>query len=115
MTRFWAATQFDIPRKCDRCDELLDQCQCPELVAPPQRVSPEKQTAKVRVDRRKQKRLMTVVWGLSEPATDLSDLLSQLKAKCGAGGAIQDDQLEIQGDQLDRVKAVLKEIGYRVK
>lgn len=115
MTRLFAGTQFDIPPKCDRCGELMDQCDCPELITPPRRVAPEKQSAKVRLDRRKQKRLMTVIGGLSEPATDLPDLLSQLKTKCGAGGAIQDGQLEIQGDHVDRVKSALKEMGYRVK
>ena len=115
MTRLFAGTEFDIPPTCDRCDKLVGDCQCPPEVKQPERQPPEKQTAKVRIDRRKHKRVVTVVWGLEEPATDLPGLLSKLKSACGAGGAIQDGQLELQGDHLDRVKTTLTGIGYRVR
>jgi translation initiation factor 1 len=59
--------------------------------------------------------MITVVSGLEEPATDLPDVLSKLKAACGAGGTIKDGDLEIQGDHAARVKSTLAEIGYRVK
>ncbi|NND98067.1 MAG: translation initiation factor [Pirellulaceae bacterium] len=115
MTRLFAGTQFDIPPRCDRCGELEQDCQCASLRDEPQRKPPEKQSAKIRLDRRKHKRLITVVTGLSEPDTDLPDLLSKLKSACGAGGTIQDGQMEIQGDHVDRVRATLGEIGYRVQ
>jgi translation initiation factor 1 len=38
-----------------------------------------------------------------------------LKSRCGAGGAIHDDKLEIQGAQVERISAVLNELGYVVK
>ena len=114
MTRLFAGTQFDIPPRCDRCSELVDDCQCPPEEPAVQRKSPESQRAKVRVDRRKHQRLITVITGLEEPDTDLTDLLSQLKSACGAGGTIKDGQLEIQGDHLDRVKSTLVDIGFRV-
>ena len=115
MTRLFAGTQFDIPIKCDRCGKLESDCQCPPQVDQPQRMPADKQTAKVRADRRKHKRMVTVVWGLEEPATDLNELLSKLKSACGAGGTVKDGELEIQGDHVDRVKTTLKEIGYRVR
>lgn len=113
MTRLFAGTQFDIPPRCDRCGELEEDCKCEPL--PPEKVAPEKQTAKVRVDRRKHKRLITVVWGLSGEETDLSDLLSTLKSACGAGGTLQGEQIELQGDHLELVKKRLREIGYKVR
>ncbi|QDT12136.1 translation initiation factor [Planctomycetes bacterium K23_9] len=114
MTRLFAGTQFDIPPSCDRCDQLIDDCKCPPESIPIERQSPSSQTAKVRLDKRKHQRLITVVSGLSEPATDLADLLSQLKSACGAGGTIRDDDLEIQGDHLDRVKTTMTKLGYCV-
>ncbi|MFK8113711.1 MAG: translation initiation factor [Rubripirellula sp.] len=117
MTRLFAGTPFDIPPRCDRCNELEADCKCPP--APVDKtmghVPPEKQTAKVRADRRKHKRMVTIVWGLEPNANDFADLLSQLKSACGCGGCIQDDQIELQGDHIDRVKTRLKEIGYKVK
>lgn len=113
MTRLFAGTPFDIPPRCDRCGELEEDCNCEPL--PPERLPPEKQTAKVRVDRRKHKRLVTVVWGLSAEETNLPDLLSKLKSACGSGGSLQEDQIELQGDHLDRVKQQLSQIGYHVR
>ena len=115
MTRLFAGTPFDIPPQCDRCGKLEQECECEPIADSPQRVAPEKQTARVRVDRRKHKRMVTVVWGLDDGESDLPDLLSQLKSACGAGGSIQDDQIEIQGDHGDKVSDLLKRIGYRVK
>jgi translation initiation factor 1 len=67
------------------------------------------------VERRKHGRQMTVVRGLKEPDTDLSALFTRLKSACGAGGAMQGDDLEIQGDHLARVANELQSLGYRVR
>ena len=115
MSRLFAGTPFDIPPKCDHCEKLLDDCECPPREEPIARQPPESQTAKVRVVRRKHQRMITVVSGLEEPASDLPDVLSKLKAACGAGGTIKDTNLEIQGDHVQRVKSTLSQIGYRVK
>lgn len=113
MTRLFAGTEFDIPPRCDRCGELEADCKCPP--PPKEFAAPETQTAKVRVDQRKHKRKVTIVWGLDSEINDLASILAQLKAACGAGGSIQDEQLEIQGDHASRVREKLCEIGFRVK
>ena len=113
MTRLFAGTQFDRPPRCERCDELEEDCKCPP--PPKEFADPATQTAKVRVDQRKHKRKVTVVWGLDPDDNDLPSVLSDLKSACGAGGSIQDEQLEIQGDHLDTVKAKLKEIGFKLR
>jgi translation initiation factor 1 len=56
-----------------------------------------------------------VVWGLSAESNDLSALLSKLKSACGAGGTLQGEQIELQGDHLELVKKQLREIGYKVR
>ena len=113
MTRLFAGTPFDIPPRCDRCGELEADCQCEPL--PPPRLDPQKQTAKVRLDRRKNKRLVTVIWGLSAADNDLRELLSQLQSACGSGGSLQGEQIELQGDHQQRVKELLGKIGYKVR
>jgi translation initiation factor 1 len=75
----------------------------------------EKQTARVRTEKRKAKRMVTVVSGLSGQETDLAGLLAKLKAACGAGGSLEDENLVIQGDQAERIGNVLRQVGYRVK
>lgn len=58
---------------------------------------------------------MTVVRGLSAENNDLAELLTRLKSDCGAGGTLKEQSLEIQGDQLGRVRDILKKAGYRVR
>ena len=114
MSRLFAGTPFDIPPTCDRCGKLEEECGCPPEQQAPQWLPANRQRAKVRLDRRKHKRVMTVVWGLLANETDLPALLSELKTACGAGGSLQDESIEIQGDHLSRVTDKLKQIGYRV-
>jgi translation initiation factor 1 len=92
---------------------LEEDCTCP----PPPKVltPPEKQTARLAVEKRKKGKVVTVVRGLPADENDLPALLSQLKAACGAGGTVKDDVLEIQGDHLDRVRGLLADLGYRVR
>ena len=111
--RLFEGTQWDRPPRCEQCGELEEDCTCP----PPPRVltPPEKQTARLAVEKRKKGKVVTVVRGLPAEENDLPALLGQLKAACGAGGTVKDDVLEIQGDHLDRVRGLLTGIGYRVR
>ena len=110
--RLFEGTPFDRPPKCEVCGKLEEDCNCqPE----PFRIPPEKQTAKIAVEKRKRGKVVTVIRGLPELGNDLPALLTQLKSTCGAGGALKDEILEIQGNQLERVRQSLKELGYRVK
>ncbi len=113
MTRLFAGTPFDIPPRCDRCGELTDDCQCGP--PPKEYLDPSKQTARVRADRRKHKRMVTVIWGLDPDESDLKELLAKMKSACGSGGSLQDDAIELQGDHVERVRKELGQIGYRVR
>ena len=111
--RLFEGTQWDVPPRCDSCGELEEDCHCPP--PPKEYLAPEKQTAKLAVERRKKGKIVTVVRELSSKDNDLSELLAKLKNACGAGGTLKDDTLEIQGDHLIRVRELLAEIGYRVR
>jgi predicted translation initiation factor SUI1 len=43
------------------------------------------------------------------------EFAATLKQRCGTGGTVKDGVIVIQGDQLERLAAVLKGMGYRVK
>ena len=82
--RLFEGTPWDRPPRCERCGELEEVCTCP----PPPRVltPPEKQTARLAVEKRKKGKVVTVVRGLAADDNDLPGLLGRLKAACGAGG-----------------------------
>jgi translation initiation factor 1 len=58
---------------------------------------------------------MTTVSGVDLPEKDLKDLCSKLKKMCGTGGALKNGVIEIQGDNRDKIKATLEQLGHNVK
>ncbi|MGE0609183.1 MAG: hypothetical protein AB7O62_18975 [Pirellulales bacterium] len=45
----------------------------------------------------------------------LKELAAKIKQKCGTGGTVKDNRIEIQGDQRERIVAELERLGYKVK
>lgn len=109
----FAGTEFDRPPRCERCDKLETECQCLPEVVP--LTPPNKQTARIRVEKRKRGKEVTVVQDLRNEQSHLTDLLTQLKNHCGAGGNIAEGMLEIQGNQLDRIRGFLNNLGYKTR
>ena len=58
-------------------------------------------------------KVVTVIHGL--PARQLDERASALKRLCGAGGAVKDGAVEIQGDHRERIAENLRALGYTVK
>ncbi len=58
---------------------------------------------------------VTTVFDLPLDEAGLLDLAAMLKQKCGTGGTVKDGRIEIQGDQRERLIAVLEGMGFRVK
>jgi translation initiation factor 1 len=58
---------------------------------------------------------VTVISGLPLAAPDLEELAGRLKKLCGAGGAVKDGVIEIQGDHRERLVAELERLGYDAK
>lgn len=77
---------------------------------------PAQQNLRVEVSRKGRKgKTVTVISGFQTTPATLALLVKQLKAHCGAGGAVKDNTLEIQGDQGEKALALLKGLGYNAK
>lgn len=113
MTRLFAGTPFDRPPTCGQCGKLEAECVCP----PPTKVwkEPAKQTARIAVEKRPKGKVATVIRGLKAEESDLAALLRDLKSACGAGGSLDGDALELQGDHAARVESALQQRGYKVR
>lgn len=111
--RLFEGTPFDIPPKCDHCGKLESECKCSPAIKA--RIAPEKQTATLRIEKRKKGKTVTVVSGLAAVANDFPALLTKLKNTCGAGGTIEGDLLEIQGEHIAKIREQLSKLGYCVK
>jgi len=109
----FAGTPWDLPAHCEKCGNLEANCSCPPATMPVK--SPSTQTLKVRIEKRKGGRIVTVIEGLTNDDPTRSELMTRLKNACGAGGTIEPDHLIVQGDQQQKATKLLKEIGFRVK
>jgi translation initiation factor 1 len=58
---------------------------------------------------------VSVISGLPLAAPELEALAGRLKRLCGAGGAVRDGVIEIQGEHRDRLVAELGKLGYDAK
>ena len=98
------------PIICQRCGLDIKLCKCP-----PEDVPPEKQALKVRLDKRKRGKLVTVIAGFRCSVEQIEATLSALKSQCGAGGTIDEGNIELQGDHTARVPQLLINRGYRIQ
>jgi protein-tyrosine phosphatase len=93
----------------------------PEIAVEPvaaKREIPKKSGPVVRLGRETKGRRgkgVTTVSDVPLDETGLLELATKLKDWCGTGGTVRDGVIEIQGDQRDRLAAVLEGMGYRVK
>jgi translation initiation factor 1 len=79
-------------------------------------VPPNQQQLKVQVSRKGRKgKTVTVVSGFQASSDTLTDLAKKLKNHCGAGGAVKEDTIEVQGDHGDKIQQFLVELGYKAK
>ena len=97
--------------RCPDCGRQRDACTCGRERTPAG-------DGKVRIHRETKGRrgkAVTVVRGLALAAGELDDLARDLKRACGVGGSVKDGTIEIQGDQREKVAALLRARGFAVK
>ena len=58
---------------------------------------------------------VSVITGLPLQSEALEALAAQLKKMCGAGGAVRNGVIEIQGEHRDRLVAELCKLGYEAR
>jgi translation initiation factor 1 len=117
MQRLFAGTKWDRPPVCERCGRPEAECSCPPASTGPEpvRLAPGDQTARLRVEKRARGKLVTVVSGLDPSGSDLPALASRLKARCGAGGTVKGDLIELQGDHVVAAESALQALGYKTR
>ncbi|MHB9302956.1 stress response translation initiation inhibitor YciH [Thermofilum pendens] len=72
----------------------------------------EQQLIKIRVEKRKGHRDVTIITGLDVKDPELRRMVSEMKAKFACGGTIKDDHVELQGDHRYKVKEFLVLNGF---
>lgn len=102
------STDPDWKNKCPECGEVLEQCICGKE----KRSSPSGKKIYIERDRKQRKgKTVTVISGLFG---DLKPQLKELQKLCGAGGAVKDGKIEIQGDNRVKIRQHLEKKGFQV-
>jgi len=100
-------------RICPGCGWPAHDCRCSKDAEQP---VPDRIVARLRVEKAgRGGKTVTVVYGLPRNAVFLKELCGELKRKCGTGGAVADDTVELQGDHRERIRGLLLEKGFLVK
>lgn len=90
---------------CPKCGLPKDLCVCEEI-------GKEEQRIRIRIEKRKWGREVTIIDGLDDKELNLSDLTSRLKAKCACGGTFRKNHIELQGDHRQKAKELLIGWGF---
>ncbi len=128
MSRLFSGTSFDRPPICDRCGKPQPECRC--LTLPPKKkntlstgltlspetaIPPKDQVARIRIEKRKGNREVTLITGLEHPANDLPKLLTELKSSLGCGGSVQSRNIELQGNHSQKTVAFLEQKSIKAR
>jgi translation initiation factor 1 len=98
-------------RLCPECEKPLDLCICNDESTPE-----GDGIVRISLDTKGRKgKGVTLIKGVLLSASDLKKLAKELKQKCGVGGAVKNECIEIQGDHRDLLVTLLEQKKFKVK
>ena len=86
------------------------------LARKPFDLPPQQQNLRIQVSRKGRKgKTVTAITGWQMSEEKLQQILKDLKTRCGTGGTVKDETLEIQGDHGAKLLEILVKLGYKAK
>lgn len=102
---------------CKKCGE--EPCECALSAKKIRDVNPDKTTLKIKLEKNQRGgKLVTVIHELPYNPAYFEDLAKKLKSHCGTGGTFkssENSQIELQGDQREKVEAYLQKLLFKTK
>ena len=92
-------------------DKICEKCGLPKELCACETIAKEKEKVRVYNDRRRYGKFITIVEGIGKDS-DNKSVLKELKSRLACGGTLKDGVIELQGDHKQRVKEVLKKLGF---
>jgi translation initiation factor 1 len=79
-------------------------------------LAPNQHNLKIQASKKgKGGKTVTIVSGFQVSPETIQSLTKQLKNQCGTGGTMSDTEIEIQGDQRQKLLEILTKLGYKAK
>jgi len=92
--------------------EICSTCGLPKELCVCQTIAQETQKVVVYTEKKKFKKIYTIIEGIDDKEIDMKELTKKLKNKLACGGTIKEGKIELQGDHRNKVKAILAEAGF---
>ena len=102
----------DKGRTCPECEQPVKQCYCDQEDG---RLPGDGVVRVCRQTKGRKGSGICLITGVPLGAVELKKLAKQLKKKCGAGGAVKNGVIEIQGDHCQTLVDALIQMGYKAK
>lgn len=88
---------------CSKCGLPKEACVCEDLAIKNQKIT-------IKKEKRKFGKIVTIIAGLEE--IDTENFCRKLKTKLACGGRVNKNEIELQGDHINKIKKVLIEEGF---
>ena len=88
---------------CPKCGLPVQACVCTEIAKTDQQI----EISKVK---KKFGKISTIVKGMKD--VDIKDIAKKLKSELTCGGTVKNNEIELQGNHVNKIKPVLIEMGF---
>ena len=92
--------------------EVCVTCGLPKELCVCESIAKESQRIVVSSEKRKFRKMYTVIVGIDEKEVNMKELMKNLKGKLACGGAAKKGKIELQGDHKLMAKKVLVQMGF---
>lgn len=92
--------------------EVCPKCGLPKELCVCETIAKKDQQIRIRVEKRKFGKMITIIDGIEEKDIDTKDLTKKLKNKLACGGTTKDGKIELQGDHAQKAKRILIALGF---
>lgn len=91
---------------------VCPNCGLPKEICACESIAQEKEKIKVFSEKRRYSKPITIIKGLSKDA-DSKKILKEMKTRLACGGTIKNNEIELQGEHVEKVKQILLKLGFR--
>jgi len=92
--------------------EICPKCGLPKEACVCETIAKTKQKIKVTTIKKKYGKLSTVISGIDVKDINIKNLAKELKSELACGGTAKNDEIELQGEHVRKVKEKLVSLGF---
>ena len=91
---------------CSKCGLPKDLCIC-------ETIARESEQIIIKTVKKKFGKIATIVDGIRSKNINLKDIVKTLKNKLACGGTIKNNEIELQGEHVEKIKQILLKLGFQ--